>query len=56
MLHALVVPAPDNFAVANEDGANGNPSGSEAFPGFINRGLEKWVHGSEIFETTNEHE
>jgi hypothetical protein len=38
MLHALVVPAPDDFAVANQHRADGNSAGSQTFFGFFNRG------------------
>ena len=44
VLHALIVSASDDFAVANENGADGNAACGQTFFSFINRGLKKWVH------------
>lgn len=47
VLDALVVAAANDFAVEDEDGADGDAAGGEAFFGFIDGGLEKWVHGGD---------
>ena len=44
LLHALIVAAPDDFAVAHQDRADGNAALGQACFGFVNGGLQKWVH------------
>lgn len=44
VLDALVVAATDDGVVADENGANGDATGGEAFLGFFDGGLEEEVH------------
>jgi hypothetical protein len=46
LLHALVVAATDDLAVADEDGPNGDSSGGEALLCLVNGGLEKRIRSS----------
>jgi hypothetical protein len=44
VLHALIVPASDDLAIEDEDGADGDATGGETFFGFFEGGFKKCVH------------
>ena len=43
-LHTLVMPATNDFAIANEDGPDGDAAFRKTLLGFVDGGLEEWVH------------
>lgn len=45
VLDSLVVAAPDDFTLVNEDGTDGDTAGGESFAGFINGGEEEGILG-----------
>ena len=45
-LDPLVVPAPDDFPVQYQHRADGNSACGQTLFGFVNRGLEKYIHAA----------
>src|SRR5207247_9289162 len=53
VLHALVMSAPDDFAVEHEHGADGDAAFGKPLFRFVNRGLEKWIHVEVLFHCSS---